>query len=327
MKNIACVVMFILSLMLMNAEARTVKVLIIDDIFQEVPFENEVLVQMGNLRGNLLVNGSHYNGRIEVWKGTKGLFLINELPLEEYVSSVVQAEVGKNWDSEALKAQAVIVRTYALHKIKHKRHHINYDLTSSVLHQIYNGQRSAPQISDAVLSTKGEILTYDGEVIESLYHSTCGGKTEIPEEVFMSSYPYLQSVESNCELSPYWIWERKISLKEISSALDIPDIDDMRISSHTKTGRVKTLDVLYAHSVLSIKATDLRKALGWKRLPSTKFDMTVINGHVIFEGKGYGHGVGLCQWCALEMARNGMNYKDILSFFYPGTTIEIHENL
>lgn len=327
MKTILCALIFTFTLMLINAEARTVKVLIVDDVFQEIPRENEVLVQMGKLHGDLLVNGSHYNGKIEVWKGMKGLFLINELPLEEYVGSVVKAEVGKNWAIEALKAQAVIVRTYALHKIEHNRNHINYDLTSSVLHQIYKGQSRDPHISDAVLSTQGEILTYNGEVIESLYHSTCGGKTEIPEEVFSRSYPYLQSVESNCELSPYWIWERKISLREIGTALDISDIEDIRIRSHTKTGRVKTLDILHAHNVLHVKAAELRKALGWKRLPSTKFDIAITNGNVIFEGKGYGHGVGLCQWSALQMARNGMNYKDILAFFYPGTTIEIHENL
>jgi stage II sporulation protein D len=327
MKNILFAVIAAFTFTIMNAEASMVKVLIIDDVFQEIPQENEVLVRMGKLQGDLLVKGSHYNGIIEVWKGDKGLFLINELPLEEYVSNVVSAEVGNNWDVEALKAQAVIVRTYALHKIKYKTHHANYDLTSSILHQIYKGSNRDPQIANAVSSTQGEILKYDGEVIESLYHSTCGGRTEIPEEVFSRSYPYLKSVESNCELSPYWIWERKISLREIEKALDITGIKDIRISSYTKTGRVKTLAILHANTVLSIKAAELRKTLGWKRLPSTKFDIAYMNGNVIFEGKGYGHGVGLCQWSALQMSRNGMNYKDILAFFYPGTSIEIYENL
>ncbi len=309
----------------LKAEAGSIKVLIIDNIFQNVPGSDEKIDRMGKLRGDLLINGTHYLGNIEVWKGNSGLYLINELPLEEYVKYVVGAEVGRNWDMEALKAQAVISRTYALYQKKFRGKE-NYDLTSSVLHQVYKGNTVDKRVSYAVLNTAGEVLVYDGKVIEALYHSTCGGRTEDAEEVFGKSYPYLSPVTSSCELSPYWIWERNIPAGEIEDALNVDGIKEIFVTAYTSTKRVKTLDILYGQSRMSVKATDLRRLLGWKRLPSTNFTVSRDNGNFIFEGKGYGHGVGLCQWSALEMAKKGMNYREILSFFYPGTTLQVYED-
>lgn len=308
-----------------DAEARSIKVLILDDLFQNIPGKDEKIERMGKLRGDLLVNGAHYLGNIEVWKGRSGLYLINELPMEEYIKNVVSAEVGTSWDMEALKVQAVIARTYALYQIK-SNNNINYDLTSSVLHQVYKGTTIDPRISYAVINTEGEVLVYDGKIIEALYHSTCGGKTENAEEVFGKSYPYMKSVESNCEISPYWIWERKIPLTEIEKALNLSDIKEIAVKSYTATKRVKAVDIIHGSGILSVKSNDLRKSLGWSRLPSTNFAITRDNGNITFEGKGYGHGVGLCQWSALAMARTGMNYKEILAYFYPGTILQIYED-
>ncbi len=323
MKTFAFISVLLLMFSAVHAEA--IKVLIIDDLYQNIPSKDEKIERMGKLSGDLLVNGNHYVGDIEIWKGRSGLYLINQLPLEEYIKSVVRSEVGINWEMEALKAQAVISRTYALFQMNAQKNPI-YDLTSSVLHQVYKGYTADPRISYAVKHTEGEVLVYNGKVIESLYHSTCGGRTENAEEVFGKSYPYLKSVESSCEISPYWIWERKIPLAEIEKALNISGISEITIKSYTSTQRVKLLDIPHSAGVLTVKATDMRRLLGWNRLPSTNFTFALANGMVIFEGKGYGHGVGLCQWSALEMARKGMNYKDILAYFYPGTVIQIHES-
>ncbi|GAB4407755.1 MAG: SpoIID/LytB domain-containing protein [Thermodesulfovibrionales bacterium] len=301
-----------------------IKVLITDENFSSVPEKDERLQKMGNMKGDLLVNGSHYTGNIEVWKGDRGLYLINELSLEDYVESVVAAEVGTSWEIEALKAQAVIARTYAVYK-KAGNGNNRFHLTSSVLHQVYKGNSSHIQITYAVKSTAGEVLTYNGMPIEAFYHSTCGGRTEDPEEVFGKSYPYLRPVESNCELSPYWVWERKIPVMEIEKALNIKEINGISINSHTSTGRVRDLTIKSKSGRMIIKATELRRLLGWSRLPSTNFKMKMNGDSIIFEGKGYGHGVGLCQWSALQMAREGKNYREILSFFYPGTEIRIYE--
>lgn len=307
------------------SEARDIKVLIIDDVFQKMPVKDEQIERMGRLKGDLLVNGNHYLGNIELWRGRSAMFLINELPLEEYVKSVVSAEVGMSWEMEALKAQAVISRTYALYQIR-KNSSLNYDLTSSVLHQVYKGSTIDARIAYAVRTTEGEVLTFNGQVIEALYHSTCGGKTEEAEDVFGKRYPYMRSVESKCEISPYWIWERKIPKEEIEKALGVTGIRGIAPKSFTSTNRVKTVEIVHSSGLLSMKANDLRKALGWSRLPSTNFTLTQVNSAFVFEGKGYGHGVGLCQWSALGMARSGKNYKEILAFFYPGSVIQIHED-
>jgi stage II sporulation protein D len=305
-------------------EASMIKVLILDDVFQGVPGKDERIEKMGKLSGDLLVSGTHYVGNIEVWRGKGGMYLINELPVEDYVKNVVNAEVSPTWDMEALKAQAVIARTYALYQ-KSVSHYGNFDLTSSVLHQVYKGSNVDARISYAVMHTEGEVLYYGDSLIEAFYHSTCGGKTEDAAEVFGKSYPYLRPVSSRCEISPYWVWEKKIPVDEIEKALDVDDIAEIHITSYTTTKRVKTVGIVHRGGTLSMKATDLRKALGWSRLPSTNFTVTRDDENFVFEGKGYGHGVGLCQWSALEMAREGKTYKEILSFFYPGTRLKVYE--
>jgi stage II sporulation protein D len=320
------IVLGILLLSITAADARTIKVLILDDVFQKIPEKEESLEKMGNLKGELLVNGTHYPGNIEVWRGNESLYLINELPFEDYIGNVVSAEVGTNWDMEALKVQAVISRTYALYQKKKNGTNGNYDLTSSVLHQVYKGSSPDTRVSYAVMNTEGEVLTYNGDVIEAFYHSTSGGRTEDPVEVFGKSYPYLKPVESNCEISPYWIWERRIPVEEIEKALNVNGILNIQIKSYTSTQRVKTVDVFHNDGILNINTKDLRKMLGWNRLPSTNFTLSRDNGNYVFDGKGYGHGVGLCQWSALEMSREGMTYKEILEYFYPGTKLEKYED-
>lgn len=304
----------------------TIKVLIQNEGLALFPDRDEKLALLGDVKGDFFGGGARYSGQIRVWKGEKGLYVVNELSLEDYVESVVAAEVGTNWEIEALKAQAVVARTYAVYKKNALSNQGTiYDLTSSVLHQVYNGNNSQFKITFAVRSTESEILTYNGLPIEALYHSTCGGKTENPEEVFGRKIPYMRSVESRCDLSPYWVWERKILLSEIEEALKLSDVRGLNIASRTSTGRAKEIAVKMAQGNMLIKATELRKILGWSKLPSTNFEIKEDGDSVIFEGRGYGHGVGLCQWSALQMAAEGKTYREILSFFYPGTEIRYYE--
>ncbi|UCG77307.1 MAG: SpoIID/LytB domain-containing protein [Nitrospirota bacterium] len=306
------------------SHANDVRILIVDDKLKSVPELND-LRRIGNVNGKLLFRGTEYSGKLEVFKSSKGLFVVNELPLEEYIKGVVKVEVAENWPLEALKAQAVAARTYAIFNIENTNNGI-YHMTSSTLSQLFKGIKSDPDIEEAVNSTRGEIMTYNGKAINALYHSTSGGKTELPEEVFGRSYPYLRSVKAECTTSPLYVWERRIPKADLKKALGNERIDRVEIRSHTKTGRVKELAVLEDDSNMTISAAELRKKLGWRRLPSTWFEVVNKDNTVIFSGKGYGHGVGMCQWSAMEMANRGANYKEILSTFYPGTTIELHEN-
>ncbi len=326
MKNLRYSILLFILLLFSNSTfaSEKIKVLIVNEYYPNIPSKNEKIEKLGNMKGTLLVMGTKYTGDIEVWKGDNGLYIINELPLEEYIKDVVAAEVSSDWDMEALKAQAVVSRTYAIYQKKTNGDSL-YHIASSVIHQVYKGNNPDARIAYAVEETKGEILTYDNSPIAAFYHSTCGGKTENSQEVFGKSYPYLKSVETKCDLSPYSEWERSIDIKEIEKAFNIPLIKDISIASYTSTNRVKEINIITDSNILRIPATEFRKTIGWSRLPSTNFFLSRDANTFFFVGKGYGHGVGMCQWCALKMAREGKNYKEILSYFYPGTIIKLYE--
>ena len=321
MKNFLCLVVF--TLVCLTAQflwaEHTIKVLIIKN--PDDPLLTENAEKIGNFKGELFINDYLYTGSIEVRKDENGLHFINNLPFEKYVEGVVAAETGENWAPEALKAQAVISRTYAIYQ-KTLNAGKDYHITSSVIHQVYKGGNSNEIIRRAVKETEGEVLTYEGNPIEAFYHSTCTGKTELPEEVWGKSYPYLKSVPCKGQDSPYEHWQRRFSLAEIERALGVKGIKEISITAFTLTGRAKVLKVVAEDSEIDVNAIDLRKLLGYKELPSTQFSIAVEGQDVIFEGGGYGHGVGLSQWGALELANEGKNYKEILQHYYPGTKLE-----
>lgn len=304
----------------------SVKVLVMDQSFRKMPEKGEQLKLLDRLEGDLIVGFSNYGGVIEVWRGKDGLYLINEIPLEDYVEGVVKAETADDWAPEALKAQAVIVRTYVLKQIMNNLGNL-YHVTSTVLHQVYKGLNSNPDVTLSVRETKGEVLTFEGKPIMAFYHSTGGGKTELPEEVFGGSYPYLGSVEADGRLSPLSVWARKIPLKDIAEAIGVADLKEIKVASRTATGRADEVALVSNPFEEVTTAAELRKKLGWRRLPSTNFTVEVEGGFALFEGSGYGHGVGLCQWTALEMAREGLTYDEILSYFYPNTKLEPYANI
>lgn len=309
-----------------NALAETtIRVLLSDGKNAKIPSREEKIEKIGNQKGEVLLSGINYRGIIEVWKGEKGLYIVNEVPLEEYIKGVVSAEVGSNWEFEALKAQAVVARTYAVYQMIHNNKR-PYHITASVLDQVYKSENISKDIERAVEETKGEILTYEGEPIIAFYHSTSGGMTEDPVEVFGKSYPYLKPIETSCENSPYYIWEKRIPLSEIEEASGIKEIKEIYINEITASNRARNLKFITEKGEYIVVAKDLRKNLGWDKLPSTMItNITKDKNLFVFEGKGYGHGVGMCQWTALDMAKKGMNYKEILSRFYPNTIIQLYE--
>ncbi len=303
----------------------TIRVLITDGQFK-APQANENIKLVDQTMGKLLISHDKpFSGKIEVWKGSGGLYLVNEMPLEEYLKSVVKAETGTDWAMEALKAQAVVSRTYALYQ-KEQNEHSNYDITSSTLNQVYEGDIDDEKVSEAVKATAGEVLTYKGKLIQAFFHSTSVGETEDPVEVFGKSLPYLKPVKVKSDLSPYASWARRFSVQEIEAALNMEGIKDIRLKSRTVTGRVRELEIDTDKGVTVVKATDFRRMMGWRKLPSTAFDFEFKDGYMDMEGSGYGHGVGMCQWSALEMARSGKTYKEILSYFYPGTSLVLYGN-
>jgi stage II sporulation protein D len=297
----------------------TIRVLIVEN--PQVPLLKPDAEKMGSLKGDVFINGHVYSGLFDVRRDENGLHFINILPLEKYIEGVVAAETGEDWAIEALKAQAVISRTYAIYQ-KNLNAGKDYHITSSVLHQVYKGDIADQRIKRAVKETEGEIVTYEGKPIKAIYHSSCKGKTELPEVVWGEEYPYLRSVLCMDNASPYEHWTRRYTFEEMEEMLGINGIRDIRITSFTSTGRVKMLKVFAEASELDIRAVDLRRLLGYKELPSTQFTLTISGRDIIFEGSGYGHGVGLSQWGALEMARQGWSYREILEHYYPGTILK-----
>lgn len=303
-----------------------IKVLITDNKDWRVPVKNSIVEKIGRMKGMLKVNGLQYSGKLDIYKDMQGMYVVNSIPIENYVKSVVMSELLPNWNFEALKVQAVIARTYAINHILNKPNGL-YHLTSSTNHQMYNGNDFTAMVSRAVDKTAGEVLTYDGKVIIAYYHSSSVGKTELPDEVFHKEYPYLKSVESDGSLSKMVAWTREIPFTDIETALKIKDIINVSIDSYTKTGRVKTLKISGRNNVIIIEAKDFRKLIGWKVLPSTMFTIEESKKALIVTGSGYGHGVGLSQWGSLKMAKDGENYRKILSHYYPGTTIKLYDDL
>ncbi len=323
-KSIALVFISVVFLLCQTSSAEdTIKVLMLSEPLSPLPSEQAERAK--DLSGKIFINGKFYEGSLRILRDRNGLHVINSLPVEKYVTGAVASEIDNDWEIEALKAQAIIARTYALF---HKKHNAgrDYHLTSSLLHKVYENKID-PLITYAAKATEGEILTYENSPIKALHHLTCNGKTELPEEVWKESYPYLKSVSCYGQNAPYESWKRTFGLDEISKAFGTDKVNDLKIVSYTATGRVKTLRLIlatnrYQDASIEVSALELQKRLGQKEFPSTSFTLTKNNGQIVFSGKGFGHGVGLSKWGALDMARKGKNYREILSHYYPGTVIQ-----
>ena len=277
---------------------------------------------VGKVDGLFMLNEKPFYGKLTITEGEDGPVAIVEILLETYVKGVVASEMGETWPLEALKAQAVISRTFAFHK-KMTSKDKPYQLIASTYHQVYALKTPGPAIHSAVTETEGQILTFKGNPIVVFYHSTTGGMTELPEEVWQNKYPYYsKSIVCEDTISPHFAWIREFSLDDVASALDLPSVKEISLHSHTATGRIKSVKVLAGGKSHIVLAKELRQKLGFKELPSTSFTVQRQGYQLIFEGHGYGHGVGLSQYGTRQMAEEGKTYKEILSYFYPGTKLE-----
>ncbi|MCM8757392.1 MAG: SpoIID/LytB domain-containing protein, partial [Candidatus Omnitrophica bacterium] len=256
-------------------------------------------------------------GNVYICRQENRWFLINALELEDYVTGVVGNEMGKEWPIEALKAQAVCARSVALYrKNEARRKGKPYDVMMS--HQIY-GRCEHDNVITAVEETRGEILTVEGKPALVFYHTCCGGATTNPDNVWPSlSWPYLLPVSGcHCDNSLYTNWERIFWRERLSRILNLR-IQEIAINEKETSGRVITLTITTADGDrLRMKAADFRNRINQRAQSSSFSDPTTLPGTIftlkrdkdrfIFTGRGYGHGVGLCQWGARRMAEQGAN--------------------
>lgn len=275
----------------------------------------------------LQVNGKPYRGTAEISLGEKGILVVNELALEDYLVGLINCEISSTWPIEAVKAQAVIARTYALNRKEARRSSL-YHLESSVIDQVYDGcEIEDSRARRGVSETAGEVLTYNGAIIQAFYHSSCGGRTESAENVWGARLPYLKGVDcAYCLLTPSAAWEQKVSLRDIeerlkSSGYKVSAVTDIRLGQRNNRGRLKNILVVSSRGEISLTGDQFRKAIGYGVIKSTNFTLKIVNGEAGFTGLGNGHGVGLCQWGAKQRALDGFAYTEILSYYYPGTKL------
>ena len=260
---------------------------------------------------------------------------IEELPIDEYLYGVVSAEMPVKYDIEALKAQAVVARTYTIYQITHSNgKHGDADICDNYAccqawiskedrfakWEEKEAEDNWQKIVNAVDSTQGKVITYNGEVIDAFFHSNSGGITETASNVWGGqNYPYLQSVEtsgedeyseynSEVEISKEELIN-KIRKKHSEIEINYDEQDSIKIIELTESGRVKTIKL----GNIEIAGTELRTLLGLK---STNFSFEIRDNSIIFFVKGYGHGVGMSQTGADSLAKQGINYEDIIKHFY-----------
>jgi len=284
------------------------------------------IIRITPARGDeLIVNSGHYRGVIEIKKRGEGLLVINGLDIEDYLKGVVPTEVSASWNMEALKVQAVASRTYALYQ---RKANINkdYHMVSTVMDQAYNGRDSEDsRTSMAVSATEGIVLKYNGDLVLALFHSTSSGSTEDASNLWSIDLPYLKGVEClTDQASPYYEWKRNIGVLELESALknggyNIGSVANITPYLWSKSSRVMGLRIIHSGGELLLRGEDLRRLIGYSRLPSTNFEINEIGKEISFSGKGAGHGAGLCQWGSKEMAEMGFTYQEILRYYFPGT--------
>lgn len=279
----------------------------------------------------LALDGRRYRGALELRHRGAGLTAVNIVPVDDYLLSVVPEEMPTDWPAEALKAQSVAARSFAL-KSRGRHAAEGYDLCTTTHCQLYKGIASEKTASTAaVRATRGEVLTYGGQPIEALFHTDSGGLTESSEDVWGSHVPYLRAVRDTPLGTMPWSktvstanLEQKLAAKGYAigrlRAIELSPLAIGRAAKdRTASGRVKAMTVTGTKGSVTLSGTAWRSLLGLK---STLFDAKLTKDSVTFTGFGAGHGLGISQWGAERLAETGKSYADILHHYYTGVTLQ-----
>lgn len=265
-----------------------------------------------------------YEDGFKVFVGGKGLTVVNTVRMDNYLAGVVESEGGGGKPLEYYKAQAVISRTYALkHKLKHKKE--GFHLCDQVHCQAYHYMlRYTPEIREAVNQTSGEFMvdTLNAKLVDGFFHANCGGQTSRTDYVWNTFIDYLVPFKDTfCIHTKQAKWEKRVTKVEWRNFLinnyHYP-INDSIYKTQIYTFSQPVRKAFYIDPVLGIPLRDIRSKFG---LRSTFFDCYPEGQEVVIQGKGYGHGIGLCQEGAMGMAKHGYNYREILTFYFDGIKI------
>jgi len=303
------------------------------DKYYEISNNKSLIIRSSDRRG-IWINSKRYSGKINIIFRNNKILAINVLGVEKYLNSVVGSEMPHKWHIEALKAQAIASRTYALKKTNNGL----YDIDSTQTNQVYNGLESSTfKTRRAVRETRSLVITYKNKLINALFHSSSGGMTENSEAVWSDPYPYLVTVKDFDQKNPKIRWNKEVSKSELKEIFPIiGGIQQIEVLNITETGRIKNLKITGTFGDKVITGKEFRSKLGLK---STLFRPTIsedfydkkdlnnqsnIQFHpfLIISGMGAGHGVGMSQWGARYMADKGYKANQILKHFYKGVKIK-----
>ena len=283
---------------------------------------------------SIIIDQRPFRGQITLIRTADNrITVINDINVEDYIKGVLYHEVSHFWPMEALKAQAVAARTYALYSINPVGK--PYDVTNDIYSQVYGGRSSERYRTDlAVDNTRGQILTFNGQIIPAYFHATCGGMTEDAQKLWnLPDLPPLRGVPcSFCQTSPHFHWKRSFRLKSIQEALNlhgykVGTISNITIADRDRSDRIEYLKINQKNGgELTVKGKDFRDIMGPNIIDSNNYDINIKGYYVDLTGKGWGHGVGMCQWGAFGMAKQQFNYKQILAYYYPQSVLmDYHE--
>jgi stage II sporulation protein D len=278
---------------------------------------------------HLLINGRAYRGVLTVRSGGGGTVdVIESIDIEEYLKGVLPREVGSDWPAESLKAQAVISRTFVIANLGRYAAK-GYDVRSDVYSQVYGGKQvETPTTSQAVEDTRGEILVDEGgSAALTFFHSSCGGRTEAAQYVWQDqpvNRSYLASVKDPyCKDDPFYHWRYEISAERLQRRLRTAGYrvalpKKVSIAKTSPSGRAWVWEIRTSKGKINVPGNSFRLAVGPELLRSTLIMSVSKRGNSFrFEGRGWGHGVGLCQWGARGRASEGHSYRQILQAYYP----------
>jgi stage II sporulation protein D len=265
-------------------------------------------------------------GRLDLVVRGDTVQVINELDLEMYVAGVVPWEMNAAWHPDALKAQAVAARTYALYQQRANAGR-DYDVVAGTQDQVYGGRHQDPRVQEVVSATRGLVLMYASAPILAAFSSTAAGQTEDAMVVWAKDLPYLKGVDCPFDAgSPYYSWRASFTLEDLEAGLrrqgiSVGTIATLAPLSHSRAGRVARLRILHSGGELILRGEELRRAVGYTLVPSTLFEFEALGREVVLTGRGAGHAVGLCQWGAKELAGLGYPFSTILQYYFPGTDL------
>ena len=292
--------------------------------------DKPIVFETPGLRGEglLHLNGNRFRGKLELLPSDNGgITVVNELGLEEYLYGVLPKEMSVTWHMDALKAQAVASRTYAVNSLS-KWQQYGFDVKADIGDQVYGGYDAENVVTNqAVDETRGQLLLYDSKPITSFYHTDSGGITEACSEAFGAEKPYLVPVKDDfSNNSPHSQWEVSISLSTISKRPEIVeknigDIEGIVVTKKSPAGRVTEISLIGSTGQMPLTYSQIRSVLSLKSNLFDEIPSQDKGADYVFVGSGFGHGVGMSQWGAKSMAENGYNYVAILQHYYKNVEI------